>query len=341
MQLIERYIQAVKFWLPESQQEDIASELHANILSQVEEQEAALSRSLHEEEEVAILKQLGPPAIVAARYQSDRRTLTVGRELIGPLVFPYYWLAVKVTLGIVAAIQLLSAAGSIVTDHKNVTQAIAQVAWQFVNAAFLPLLLVTAVFVAFNHARVDSRLVARWDPRSLPPLRTQTRDISRSTSIAGIIVEVIFIGWWLRLPNAPEIVFGALRPAPIWQTLYAPVLAIALVSLAKHVVTLFRPRWSWLPPVIGLATSVAGLVILYPLLEMQPLVSLASAEATAVAQMKVGKLNTTLHFAVIATWIGILIAALVEGVRCFRVARRFVFGGRSTPASRVVDGGAI
>lgn len=42
MQLIERYIQAVKFWLPKAQQDDIAAELHANLLSQAEDREAEL-----------------------------------------------------------------------------------------------------------------------------------------------------------------------------------------------------------------------------------------------------------------------------------------------------------
>jgi len=50
MQLIERYIEAVKFWLPQSQQTDIAAELHANLLSQAEDKETALGRPLQEED---------------------------------------------------------------------------------------------------------------------------------------------------------------------------------------------------------------------------------------------------------------------------------------------------
>ena len=39
MELIDRYLQAVKFWLPETQKEDIIAELSEDIQSQIEEKE--------------------------------------------------------------------------------------------------------------------------------------------------------------------------------------------------------------------------------------------------------------------------------------------------------------
>jgi hypothetical protein len=46
MELIERYLQAVKFWLPKRQKDDIIAELSGDIYSQIEEREAALGRAL-------------------------------------------------------------------------------------------------------------------------------------------------------------------------------------------------------------------------------------------------------------------------------------------------------
>ncbi len=66
MQLIERYIEAVKFWLPKAQQEDIAAELHTNILAQAEDREAALGRPLQEDEE-------SPSSNNSVRRHSSRR----------------------------------------------------------------------------------------------------------------------------------------------------------------------------------------------------------------------------------------------------------------------------
>ena len=57
MELLDRYLHAVKFWLPKAQQDDIIKELSDNILSQMEDKESELGRPLNEAEQSAILKQ--------------------------------------------------------------------------------------------------------------------------------------------------------------------------------------------------------------------------------------------------------------------------------------------
>ena len=44
MEMIDRYLQAVKFALPQAQRDDIIKELRDSILSQIEEKEATLGR---------------------------------------------------------------------------------------------------------------------------------------------------------------------------------------------------------------------------------------------------------------------------------------------------------
>jgi hypothetical protein len=48
MDLLNRYLQAVKFWLPRAQQEDIIAELREDIRSEIEERENQLGRSLND-----------------------------------------------------------------------------------------------------------------------------------------------------------------------------------------------------------------------------------------------------------------------------------------------------
>ena len=81
MELLDRYLQAVKAFLPKKRQADILSELSENILAQIEDKEAELGRPLNEDEQAAILKQHGHPVIVASRY-------TTRQHLIGPVMFP-------------------------------------------------------------------------------------------------------------------------------------------------------------------------------------------------------------------------------------------------------------
>jgi hypothetical protein len=60
MDMLDRYLQAVRFFLPAQQQDDIVRELSETLISQVEDREEALGRPLDEAEQAAILRQHGP-----------------------------------------------------------------------------------------------------------------------------------------------------------------------------------------------------------------------------------------------------------------------------------------
>jgi hypothetical protein len=61
MDLIERYLQAVKKHLPRQRQDDIIAELRSNLEARLEDKEAGLGRPLNAEEVEAWLKQMGSP----------------------------------------------------------------------------------------------------------------------------------------------------------------------------------------------------------------------------------------------------------------------------------------
>ena len=92
MELLDRYLHALKTYLPKAQQRDIVAELSDNILSDVEEQEALLGRTLNRAEEVAVLRKYGHPLLAAGRYLPQQ-------YLIGPGLYAYYWFALKVADG--------------------------------------------------------------------------------------------------------------------------------------------------------------------------------------------------------------------------------------------------
>src|SRR3954452_11077633 len=89
MQLIERYLQAVKFWLPNEHKQDIVAELSEDLYSQIEEKEAEVGRKLNDNEVEAILKQRGRPVLVANRFLRQE-------YLIGPVMFPIYIFVLKI-----------------------------------------------------------------------------------------------------------------------------------------------------------------------------------------------------------------------------------------------------
>src|ERR1700760_4714877 len=90
MELLDRYLQAVEFWLPRKQQKDIIEELRDDLNSRIEEKESALGRPLNEGELILLLQQTGHPIRVAGRYLPQQQSL------IGPMLFPIYKFVLKI-----------------------------------------------------------------------------------------------------------------------------------------------------------------------------------------------------------------------------------------------------
>jgi hypothetical protein len=91
MELVDRYLQAVKFWLPKQQKDDILAELSADIRAQIEDRESVLGRALTQPEIEDILKQRGRPCLVASRFRPQE-------SLIGPVLYPIYLFCLKCAL---------------------------------------------------------------------------------------------------------------------------------------------------------------------------------------------------------------------------------------------------
>src|SRR5258706_2122818 len=114
IELIDRYLQAVRFWLPKThRQEDLIAELGEDLRSQIEERETEAGHPIGDAEMSAILKRCGSPMMVAGRLGPQR-------HLIGPALFPIYefvlkmvllWILVPVFIFIVGPVNLANAGG--------------------------------------------------------------------------------------------------------------------------------------------------------------------------------------------------------------------------------------
>ena len=87
--LIGRYLQAVGFWLPRAQKQDILAEISEDLRSQIEDRESDLGRAMTESEVSDLLKQRGRPILVAGQFLPQR-------SLIGPALYPIYVFVLKI-----------------------------------------------------------------------------------------------------------------------------------------------------------------------------------------------------------------------------------------------------
>ncbi|PYX04024.1 MAG: hypothetical protein DMG86_01560 [Acidobacteria bacterium] len=188
MELIDRYLQAVKFSLPRAQRDDIIKELRDSILSQIEEKEAALGRQLTKDEQVELLKKLGSPMHLASRYGKQQ-------HVIGATMFPIYWRVLKAALGLAFLVQA-GASIAMAAAGKPFIQSLSPLL-HYPSVALSVFGWVTVVFAAMDFFGARIQVSDRWDPRKLPPLVKSDPRKSRFELIARLVIQIIFGVWWL------------------------------------------------------------------------------------------------------------------------------------------------
>ncbi len=332
MELINRYLHAVKFWLPKAQQDDIIAELSEDIRSQIEDRETELGRKLSEAEVAALLKQLGRPVFVANRYLPQQ-------HLIGPVLFPIYLFVLKrVMLFYLAPSMLiwislmvfsplyraLHSGGSFMGAMESLWGA-------FWLTAFISIGVVTLVFAIFERTQAKSRFMEEWDPRKLPAV-CDPRRIPRSSSIAELVTWILLIIWWMSavgFRTVFEFPGARITLAPEWRYFVGGFLFEALIIIAVSGVNLFRPRWTPLRAGFRLAADLIGSALWCWLLNSAILVEIIVPNVPAAKTQEItNAINLWMARAVpVAVIVGVILL-LVNVRRIFR-ARTIVI--KTTP----------
>lgn len=239
MELIDRYLAAIGVLLPNRQREDITAELRDALTTQRDEQQAELGRPLTDDEEAALLRAFGHPLAVASRY---------GRQqyLIGPELYPLYVFVLKILLAIVAAGAVIAGVVAAAIHPGQPWSAVRVGLTALFQGAIGNVGALTAIAFALQRYNLLPRLVTEWNPKDLPkaPWGPLQRRQTWFDHVAGIVAMSLFIVWWTRalalwIPYVDYIPLKAgqrldLVRAPIWDTLFWPVLGLAIAAIALH-----------------------------------------------------------------------------------------------------------
>lgn len=256
MELLDRYLQAVRKHLPWQRQDDIIAELRANLESQLDEKHAELGRPLTPAEAEEWIRQLGSPVQMASHYQPQQ-------YLIGPAIYPVYLYVLRLASIWAIIIYVIVSTITIVLGSAN-ADAVAAAALR------LPAILIqTAGWITLAFAGIEyvaahypekcppiAGFYAKWSPSDLPPLAPAQVPGRKRRSYANAVTEVIFgfvfLGWWLLVPEYPFLMFGPgiayihaspFHPAPIWMTFYWWVVGLNAIQLAWRCIDLLRGAW--------------------------------------------------------------------------------------------------
>lgn len=238
MDLLERYLASVRILLPTRKRDDIVAELREALTEKREERAAEVGRAPTPEEDEKMLRDFGHPVVVAARYGQQQ-------YLIGPDLFPLFFFVLRLVLVVVVAATLLAGIMSAVASSVAVWPAVAKsfaTAW---NSALVAGAVVTLVFAVLQRHPPRAGLLTNWRVRDLPEFK-RPRQPGWVHHVAGIVANVIFILWWLRvMPLSPAVPLEGghafhVGLAPVWQTLSLPVVLLSLLAIAVHAVQLRR-----------------------------------------------------------------------------------------------------
>jgi hypothetical protein len=253
MDLVERYIEAVKFWLPAKLKDDVAAELKDDIASEIEEAEREKGRKLTEDEVAALLKARGRPLLVASRYLPQH-------SLIGPELYPLYILVLK----IVAAICLIPPIiVGLIWAIDNPNFAPPSVVSEPFNSLLTSFAIVTLIFAVIERKGINPAKQESWNPKSLPPVSRRGR-IKRSTSIGDIISNLVLVGLFLlgylsittygmppslvisggHVAVTDQLLHGHITVSPEWVPYWQFIIVVAVVEIGFSAANLFHPYWT-------------------------------------------------------------------------------------------------
>ena len=287
MDLLERYLQAVRKYLPwtlsRARQDDIIAELRANYESQIEEREADLGRPLTEGEMIDWLRQLGNPMQVAGHYQPVQ-------YLIGPMLFPMYLYVLRLAafwaliVGIGVNVILVWTG---VPNSGTIAGAIFArgPAALFSAATWVTLIFAVLEYIFARYPHVLPRMDGvniDWSPSKLPPLEP-ARTSGRKQPIfakfaAQVIFEWLFLGWLLLVPKYPFLMFGPsawyaqvgpFKIASVWWTFYWVVVAFNVAQVLWNTMDLTSGAWRRPTPLKPLFFKAGGLITIGVLLTAQ------------------------------------------------------------------------
>jgi hypothetical protein len=298
--LLERYVQAVGRYLAADGRDDTLAELRANLLAEMDDKSEALGRPLTEEEEVEVLRRHGHPSLVAARYRPQR-------SLIGPEIFPYYWLTLRRGLPFVLGIFVILRAVELIYGPPQthvVVNSVVRLFWVvFYFSGWMTLLFAS---VEELRARYPQKVTfhADWDPRKLAKAELEEeRDLPKNP-LADLVLMAVFSLVWLLLPyyhgylpigpDSLALRGMSLGLGPVWVKFYWLVAALNVVQLIFKIVAFKRSARPWRKQ-IKLVDRIVGLPPAILLLQERQYVFFVGSVPDAAHKWLVRVVNVGVH----------------------------------------------
>lgn len=314
--MIDRYLEAVAAQLPVEERDDIIAELKDLILSRTEAREEDLGRVLNDDEREAILKDIGHPLVVAGRYRKGPDSL-IGPELFPYWIYGakagLMILATVFAIGL--AIRLIGGSANFGHDiaqafHGFFGAALTLIGSLTVAGAVMEQYAIRPKWLTDWRVK-DLGAFGLSDPSSWGMAaksaseRVKARSGGRGSSVPfGVhlggggsdignaaftfIAMGMFVFWWVGIVHFPGeglmSVNGenaTVSPAPIWATLFVPILGYALGRMGVAMFTVIRPQADRTRAGLSILVAGFGLWLIWTIFQAGDWFTLSTGAETA------------------------------------------------------------
>lgn len=317
MDLIERYLAAVRQNLPADKADDIIAELHDELATRQEMREDALGRPLRRDELTAMLREFGHPLVIAARYRSQQ-------YLIGPDIYPFYLFALRVVLTIGAISLVAIGIVSAVLGDGNLVRMFVRITGDLWGFFFTAVAAVTLSFALFERYGGPIDQLYRWTPEHLPAPLARRKGQWEAAFEVGM--GIAFLLWWggvIHLPMVAASDTFRIEPAPVWDAYYLPILLLAAAQLAANLAKWLLPHLRRTNALLTIAISVAAIALVAGLYRAGAWVTVV---ATGTGSPDVARLSESLDLSIRIT---LIVLAVIMALQALGELWKLARGGRA------------
>lgn len=276
---IDRYVNEVGQRLPAKGRSDVEREIRSLIEDEVagrlEMQADGATPKDTEVAVLAVLEQFGAPEQMAARYHAPR-------YLIGPALFPIFWLVLGIVLIVMLFVNLLGLAVAAGTGTVGpLIDTLLSLFVSLTQAAGM----VTLIFALLEYLGVGAGSKPEaWQPRDLPPVKDPNRAsrVEAATEIAFTAAVLTWANFYLNRGTGALFYNGEWQAIPLFTPeflQYIPWLTVLWsADILVNTVLLVRGRWEPATRVAAMAVSAATAFLFYRMLVGGPIAAWAPLE---------------------------------------------------------------
>ena len=276
MNWLERYVGAVKNYLPRKIREDVGEEIMSGMRDKLEAKEDQLGRKLKESELKKWIGGQAHPMVVASGYQKRR-------ELVSAELFPLYLYALKIALVIILVLKVLGIGFYIFGNNEfHISGMIVRLFSGLLENALLAFASITLVFHFLGEQFSASKFFEKWSVDNLPQTGHKWIAVPVGEMIFEIVIYLFALGlvnsfyfnqwdfWWSDRLSLNPAIYGIVP----WFN------AVIVLFLVHRIWLVARPHWNTAKLVTDAALGVFGLWVLVMILSLDPIVSFDPAFVT-------------------------------------------------------------